>query len=109
MDGLTMTIIPKGQIDEENYRRAAFSTAADEVIALSLSIRKTTSHIAFRCSAIEVGELENGEQKDALNAALSNCQALATSIELDFALWQQFELGDTIDERAREEEEEPEP
>lgn len=103
-----MTIIPRDQVDEENYKRAAFSAAADEVIAMSLNIRKTTSHTAFRCSAIEVGELEDGEQKDALDAALSNCQSLAASIELDFAVWQQFELGDTIDERAREEEEEPE-
>lgn len=99
-----MTIIPKEQIEEDIRNHAAFSNAADDVVATVFEIRKTPGNEDFKGSPIEVGKLEASALKDQLVAQLSICQEKAVPLSLDFAQWQIFTLPQVIEERAQEQE-----
>lgn len=98
-----MEFIPRKQIEEQCKLKAAFSIAADAVIETALQIRKQVAgHESFRCTAAETDSLPACELKTELCNALDECQQKARTIGLDFAAWQQNELGNCIDERSAE-------
>jgi len=98
------TYIPKSEIDAQNRGLCAFSNAADAVVEAIFEIRKIPGHESFRGTPIEVGTLEDCQQKTALLNALDVCQLRAIDIGLDFGKWQAFDLPKLVDERAAEEE-----
>ena len=68
-----MRIIPREQIEEENRKRNALSSAADKVIEIVFEIRKMTGHENFNGSESDVCALEPCQLKDELVAALAVC------------------------------------
>ena len=99
-----MRIIPREQIEEENRKRNAFSSAADKVIEIVFEIRKMPGHENFNGSALDVGVLEPCELKDQLVAALAVCSEKAVPLDVNFQQWQLFDLPAVIAERAEEQE-----
>ena len=97
-----MRIIPREQIEEENRKRNAFSSATDKVIEIVFEIRKMSGHEGFNGSALDVGALETCELKDQLVTALAVCQKKAVQLGLNFQQWQQFDLPIVIAEHAEE-------